>query len=127
MIVAVGADVRCWTVGDRVTTPFVCGCGRCQWCQDGQAQVCPDQTQPGFTHWGSFAEYVALHAADTNLVAVADVVSDAAAAGLAAGSPLPIVRCMHARASSAGEWVTVFGVGGVGLSAVQVAVAAGPG
>ena len=72
VVVAVGADVRRWTVGDRVTTPFVCGCGTCQWCLDGQAQVCPDQTQPGFTHWGSFAEYVALHAADANLVAVSD-------------------------------------------------------
>jgi alcohol dehydrogenase len=125
VIVAVGADVRRWKAGDRVTTPFVCGCGRCQWCLDGQAQVCPDQTQPGFTHWGSFAEYVALHAADTNLVAVADVVSDAAAAGLGCRFATAY-RALHARAViRRGEWVTVFGVGGVGLSAVQVAVAAG--
>ena len=125
VIVAVGGDVRRWNVGDRVTTPFVCGCGRCQWCRDGQAQVCPDQTQPGFTHWGSFAEYVALHAADTNLVAVADAVSDAAAAGLGCRFATAY-RALHARAGvRPGEWVTVFGVGGVGLSAVQVAVAAG--
>ena len=44
--------------------------------------MCPQQTQPGFTHWGSFAEYIALHAADANLVAVSDAISDAAAAGL---------------------------------------------
>lgn len=80
VIAAIGADVRRWTVGDRVTTPFVCGCGTCQWCADGHAQVCPDQTQPGFTHWGSFADFVALHAADTNLFAVPDTVGDAAAA-----------------------------------------------
>jgi alcohol dehydrogenase len=125
VIAAVGAEVRRWSVGDRVTTPFVCGCGRCQWCRDGQAQVCPDQTQPGFTHWGSFAEYVALHAADTNLVAVGDAVSDAAAAGLGCRFATAY-RALHARAGiKHGEWVTVFGVGGVGLSAVQVAVAAG--
>ena len=125
IIAAVGAEVRRWSVGDRVTTPFVCGCGRCQWCQDGQAQVCPHQTQPGFTHWGSFAEYVALHAADTNLVAVSDAVSDAAAAGLGCRFATAY-RALHARAGIRhGEWVTVFGVGGVGLSAVQVAVAAG--
>ena len=125
VIVAVGAEVRRWMVGDRVTTPFVCGCGQCQWCQAGQAQVCPDQTQPGFTHWGSFAEYVALHAADTNLVAVADAVSDAAAAGLGCRFATAY-RALHARAGiRRGEWVTVVGVGGVGLSAVQVAVAAG--
>jgi alcohol dehydrogenase len=125
VIVAAGDDVRRWEVGDRVTTPFVCGCGRCEWCRDGQAQVCPDQTQPGFTHWGSFAEYVALHAADANLVAVTDFVSDAAAAGLGCRFATAY-RALHARAGiKRGEWVAVFGVGGVGLSAVQVAVASG--
>ncbi|MBJ7337385.1 alcohol dehydrogenase catalytic domain-containing protein [Mycolicibacterium sp.] len=125
VVVAVGEDVRRWAVGDRVTTPFVCGCGNCEWCRGGQAQVCPDQTQPGFTHWGSFAEYVALHAADTNLVAVTDVVADAAAAALGCRFATAY-RALHARARLApGEWVTVVGVGGVGLSAVQVAVAAG--
>ncbi|MCW2556430.1 MAG: Alcohol dehydrogenase, zinc-binding domain protein [Mycobacterium sp.] len=125
VIVAAGDDVRRWKVGDRVTTPFVCGCGRCEWCRDGQAQVCPDQTQPGFTHWGSFAEYVALHAADANLVAVTDFVSDAAAAGLGCRFATAY-RALHARAGiKRGEWVAVFGVGGVGLSAVQVAVASG--
>ncbi len=125
VVVDVGADVRRWRVGDRVTTPFVCGCGICEWCLGGQAQVCPDQTQPGFTHWGSFAEYVALHAADTNLVAVPEVVDDAAAAGLGCRFATAY-RALHARARvQSGEWVTVVGVGGVGLSAVQVAAAAG--
>lgn len=82
VVASVGAGVRRWAVGDRVTVPFVCGCGRCAWCRRGEAQVCPDQQQPGFTHWGSFAEYVALHAADTNLVAIPADVSFAAAASL---------------------------------------------
>lgn len=125
VVVAVGSEVRRWAVGSRVTTPFVCGCGRCQWCRDGQAQVCPEQTQPGFTHWGSFAEFVALHAADANLVAVSDVIGDAAAAGLGCRFATAY-RALTARARvRPGEWVTVIGAGGVGLSAVQVAVAAG--
>jgi alcohol dehydrogenase len=125
VVVAAGPEVRRWAVGDRVTTPFVCGCGRCQWCRDGQAQVCPDQTQPGFTHWGSFAEYVALHAADANLVAVSEVIGDAAAAGLGCRFATAY-RALTARARvTRGEWVTVIGAGGVGLSAVQIAVAAG--
>src|SRR4051794_27003179 len=70
VVVEVGARVTRWRVGDRVTVPFVCGCGRCAWCLAGDAQVCPDQQQPGFTYWGSFAEEVVLHAADTNLVAL---------------------------------------------------------
>ena len=125
IVVAVGGDVRRWATGDRVTTPFVCGCGWCQWCEGGQAQVCPNQTQPGFTHWGSFAEYVALHAADANLVAVPDTIADAAAAGLGCRFATAY-RALTARADiQPGEWVTVVGAGGVGLSAVQVAVAAG--
>jgi alcohol dehydrogenase len=125
VVVAVGSEVRRWAVGARVTAPFVCGCGRCQWCRDGQAQVCPNQTQPGFTHWGSFAEYVALHAADANLVAVSDVIGDAAAAALGCRFATAY-RALTARARVApGEWVTVIGTGGVGLSAVQIAVAAG--
>jgi alcohol dehydrogenase len=125
VIAAVGAGVQRWRVGDRVTTPFVCGCGHCAWCRSGQAQVCPNQTQPGFTHWGSFAEYVALHAADVNLVSVPDVVDDAAAAGLGCRFATAY-RALTARAAvQPGEWVTVVGAGGVGLSAVQVAVAMG--
>lgn len=125
VVVAVGADVRRWTVGDRVTTPFVCGCGTCQWCQAGQAQVCPDQTQPGFTHWGSFAEYVALHSADTNLVMVSADIDDAAAAGLGCRFATSYRALTERARVQRGEWVTVVGVGGVGLSAVQVAAAAG--
>lgn len=125
VIDAVGAGVEKWAPGDRVTTPFVCGCGVCRWCAGGQAQVCPDQTQPGFTHWGSFAEYVALYAADANLVAVPDAVADAAAAGLGCRFATAY-RALTARARlRAGEWVTIVGAGGVGLSSVQIAVALG--
>src|SRR5690349_10179724 len=59
VIVDVGEGVQRWRIGDRVTVPFVCGCGHCEWCASGNAQVCPDQQQPGFTHWGSFGEKVA--------------------------------------------------------------------
>ena len=69
-------------MGDRVTVPFVCGCGRCEHCLAGDAQVCPDQTQPGFTGPGSFAELVAVHAADTNLVRLPDALDLVTAASL---------------------------------------------
>src|SRR5690606_195935 len=39
VVSAVGAGVRRWRTGDRVTVPFVCGCGRCDWCRSGAAQV----------------------------------------------------------------------------------------
>ena len=125
VITAVGSGVRNWQVGDRVTAPFVCGCGRCAWCAAGDAQVCPDQQQPGFTYWGSFAQYVVLYAADTNLVAIPDSVSFHAAASLGCRFATAF-RALTARARlGAGEWVTVIGVGGVGLSAVMIAKALG--
>ena len=68
--------------GDRVTVPFVCACGSCAACAAGDQQVCERQTQPGFTHWGSFAEFVALDHADVNLVAVPEGMSFATAASL---------------------------------------------
>lgn len=125
VIVETGPQVRRWRAGDRVTVPFVCGCGHCEWCESGNAQVCPDQQQPGFTHWGSFAEYVALHAADTNLVAIPEEVEFATAASLGCRFATAF-RALSARARvREGEWVTVVGVGGVGLSAVMIANAMG--
>lgn len=125
VIVEVDAQVSRWKVGDRVTVPFVCGCGRCEWCRTGQAQVCPTQQQPGFTHWGSFAEFVALHAADTNLVAVPPQVDFAAAASLGCRFATAY-RALAGRARVVeGEWVTVVGAGGVGLSTVMIARALG--
>ena len=124
-IAEVGAGVTRWKVGDRVTVPFVCGCGRCEWCLDGNAQVCPDQEQPGFTHWGSFAEHVALHAADTNLVALPDAIDFATAASLGCRFATAYRALVGRARVTEGEWVTVVGAGGVGLSAVMIARAVG--
>jgi alcohol dehydrogenase len=125
VVVAVGDGVSRWSAGDRVTVPFVEGCGRCAWCRSGNAQVCPDQEQPGFTHWGSFAEYVALYAADANLVAIPDAVAFEAAAALGCRFATSY-RALTGRARViAGEWVTVVGAGGAGLSAVMIAKALG--
>lgn len=124
-VAEVGEGVARWRVGDRVTVPFVCGCGRCEHCLAGDAQVCPDQEQPGFTHWGSFAERVALHAADTNLMAVPEGVDAATAASLGCRFATAY-RALVARARvQAGESVVVVGAGGVGLSAVMIAKALG--
>lgn len=120
-VTAVGRDVSRWRPGARVTVPFVCGCGVCPVCLAGDAQVCPAQEQPGFTHWGSFAELVALRYADTNLVALPDDLSAPAAASLGCRFATSY-RALVARArTTASEWVCVVGCGGVGLSAVMVA------
>ena len=124
-VTAVGGQVMRWRVGDRVTAPFVNACGQCAQCRAGQHQVCSAQRQPGFTHWGSFAELVALDAADVNVVALPDGMSFVTAASLGCRFATAYRAVLHQGRAAAGEWVVVHGCGGVGLSAVQVAVAEG--
>jgi D-arabinose 1-dehydrogenase-like Zn-dependent alcohol dehydrogenase len=124
-VAAVGPLVGRWAVGDRVTVPFVCGCGRCVFCRAGDTHVCPDQTQPGFTGPGSFAELVALHAADTNLVPLPDGLDFVTAASLGCRLATAYRALVTHGRLSAGDWLAVHGCGGVGLSAVLVGVALG--
>ena len=124
-IAQIGSQVSRFAVGERVTVPFVVGCGRCDWCRSGQAQVCPDQTQPGFTQAGSFAEQVAIGAADFNLVRLPDEL-DSVTAGMLGCRFATAFHALTAQAQvRPGEWVAVYGCGGVGLSAVMVATALG--
>ncbi|MGZ0148577.1 zinc-dependent alcohol dehydrogenase family protein [Kribbella sp. WER1] len=120
-IAAVGAGVRGWAVGDRVTTPFICACGTCEQCREGNHQVCPNQLQPGFNYWGSFAEYVAVPYAEVNLVRLADDMSFTTAAGLGCRFATSFRAVHQVGQVQAGERVAVFGCGGVGLSAVMIA------
>ena len=120
-----GPEVTRWRPGDRVTVPFVCGCGRCEHCRSGDAQVCPEQTQPGFTGPGSFAELVALHAADTNLVRLPDSVDFVTAASLGCRFATAYRALTAHGRLRAGDGLAVHGCGGVGLSAVMVGVALG--
>ena len=125
IIKAVGKDVRNWKVGDRVTVPFICGCGTCPQCHAGHQQVCDHQEQPGFTHWGSFAEFVPIHNADLNLVALPEGMDFATAASLGCRFATSFRAVVDQGQTSAGQWLAVHGCGGVGLSAVMIASAVG--
>jgi len=125
VVAEVGAEVRRWRIGDRVTVPFVCACGTCAPCGRGDAQVCDQQTQPGFTHWGSYAEHVALHQADVNLVALPEAMSFDAAAGLGCRFATSFRAVVDQGRVQPGQWVAVYGCGGVGLSAIMIARALG--
>jgi alcohol dehydrogenase len=125
-IVARGRDVAAdWQIGDRVTVPFVCACGSCEQCRAGQQQVCDRQEQPGFTHWGGFAEYVPIARANVNLVRLPDQMSMATAASLGCRFATSFRAVVDQGRVSAGEWVVVYGCGGVGLSAIMIAAALG--
>ena len=125
VVEAVGDGVRNWRPGDRVTLPFVCGCGHCPQCRSGNQQVCDHQFQPGFTHWGSFAEYVAIHYADENLVRLPDGMRFETAASLGCRFATSFRAIVDQGRVAEGEWVAVHGCGGVGLSAIMIATALG--
>jgi alcohol dehydrogenase len=125
VVEAVGRKVKRFSTGDRVTLPFVCGCGTCRQCVSGNHQVCDRQFQPGFTHWGSFAERVAIEYADINLVRLPDAIDFVTAASLGCRFATAFRAVVDQGSVGEDQWVAVHGCGGVGLSAVMIAAALG--
>ena len=125
VVEAVGKNVTNWRIGDRVTVPFVGGCGCCPQCISGNHQVCDAQFQPGFTHWGCFAEYVGIQRADINLVRLPDSMSYVTASSLGCRFITSFRAIVDQGGVRPGQWVAVHGCGGVGLSAIMIANALG--
>lgn len=124
-IAAVGKNVKQWQKDARVTVPFVGGCGHCKQCHKGDQQVCDNQFQPGFTHFGSFAEYVFIDYADENLVQLPDNMDFTTAASLGCRFVTAFRAVVDQGRTKQGDWVAVHGCGGVGLSAIMIAKAQG--
>lgn len=124
-VVAIGKAVRGLSIGDRVTVPFVSGCGSCAPCGRGDPQVCDTQFQPGFTHWGSFAQYVGLHYAEQNVVKLPESMSYERAASLGCRFVTAYRALVQLAELRAGESLVVFGCGGVGLCSILIARALG--
>lgn len=107
-------------IGDRLIAPFILGCGNCDACQTGVSNTCAAQIVPGFGTPGAYAEYVAVPF-DHNLVHLPATLSPALAAGLGCR----VTTAWHAltdRAEvKAGDWVSVHGTGGIGLSVLLLA------
>jgi alcohol dehydrogenase len=125
VVAAVGPEASGFDLGDRVTVPFCCGCGRCEPCRHGWTQICDADFQPGFTAWGSFAELVALPRADLNLVRLPESLGFVEAASLGCRFMTAFAALTEHGRVAAGDWVAVHGCGGVGLSAVMIASALG--
>lgn len=124
-IAEVGKGIKKFKVGDRVTVPFVSGCGHCPECSTGNHQICDNQFQPGFTHWGSFAQYVSLNYADVNLVKLPDEVEFTTAASLGCRFATSFRGVVDQGNAKVDDWMVVHGCGGVGLSAIMIAHAIG--
>jgi len=124
-ITALGSRISKFKLGDRVTLPFVCGCGICEPCVSGNQQICDRQFQPGFTAWGGFAEFVAIEYADNNLVRLPDEIDFVTASSLGCRFATSYRAVVDQGKVEAGQWVAVHGCGGVGLSAIMIAAAFG--
>ncbi|QSO46194.1 zinc-dependent alcohol dehydrogenase family protein [Alicyclobacillus mengziensis] len=121
----VGSDVRAFRTGDRVIVPFSQGDGTCPMCQQGHQNICDHGQMPGFSYWGGFGRYVHVPDADVNLVRLPDNVGFTEAAALGCRFMTAFHGLIDQAEVRPGEWVAVHGCGGVGLSAIQIAKAAG--
>ena len=118
-----GKDLRKFKKGDRVTLPFCLGCGTCPQCLKKQQQICDNYYQPGFTGWGSFAEYVRIPYADNNLVILPEEIEFTTAAVLGCRFITAWRGIVKQGKIKPNDWVAVHGCGGVGLSAIMIAAA----
>lgn len=116
---AVGSGVTTRRPGDRVILYYYSGCGRCEWCQRGEENLCATpHAELGFISDGGYADFVVAPA--RNAVPIPDSLSFADAAPIGCGVTTALHACELARVS-AGDTVVVYGMGGVGYGLVQIA------
>ena len=109
-------------VGDRVALHYNISCGHCDYCRNGNEQFCTTVQMLGHHVDGGYAEYVTVPA--RNAVQLPEEIPFEAGATLMCASATALHALRKGRVK-AGETVAVFGVGGLGLSAIQLAKAMG--
>jgi propanol-preferring alcohol dehydrogenase len=124
-VAALGEGVELWSIGDRVS--LWCGvvCGTCDDCVAGHENQCRHFEVLGFDRDGAFAQYVIIPA--NNLFALPDQVPLDHAAILTDAVSTPYHALAVRGGLRAGESVAIFGVGGLGIHAVQLARMLGAG
>jgi D-arabinose 1-dehydrogenase-like Zn-dependent alcohol dehydrogenase len=120
-----GRDVTRFRKGDRVVAPFGHGCGMCGPCKSGHQNVCENLLAPMFHYTGGFGRYAKVARADVNLVLLPDSISFVEAASLGCRFATSWHGVVDQARVQAGEWVAVFGCGGIGLAAVEICTALG--
>lgn len=125
VVEAVGADVSQFKVGDRVVVPVVLCDATCEYCLKGRQNLCLNLNIPGMTINGGYGRYCRIPNADANLVKLPDSVDFITAAAMGCRFPTAWHGVRDQGGVKGGEWVVVYGCGGVGLSTVQVASALG--
>ncbi len=122
-VVEKGPEVRDLHIGDRVGVPWIqWTCGRCEFCRDGNENLCPSQMITGVTVDGGYAEF--LKARASHVQKIPDDLSSAEAAPLFCAG-VTVFRALRQAKISPGQRLAVFGIGGLGHLAVQLGRAFG--
>ena len=121
----VGKNINNFQSGDRVVVPFNNGDGICPLCQSGHQNLCLNLQVPGFTFDGGYAQYVNIPRARYNLVRLPESISFLEAASMGCRFMTSFHGIVHQAKVQPGEWVVVYGCGGIGLASVHIASAIG--
>ncbi|HUU94624.1 MAG TPA: zinc-binding dehydrogenase [Phycisphaerae bacterium] len=119
----VGADVTNVKKGQRVLIPAVLTCGHCTACRHGRENICSNMQMLGNHFDGAYAEYVAVPAKDVLDLPESIPLEEASIIADAISTPYHAVK--NRAQVKPGDRVVVFGCGGVGINAVQLAAAVG--
>lgn len=122
-IAAIGDGVSQWKEGDHVLLPAVYGCGECAMCRTGRENVCERMVMFGNNIDGGYAEYILAPAKD--VLSLPDGIPLIEGAIIADATTTPYHAVVNRGQVKPGDWVVVFGCGGIGLNLVQVAAALG--
>jgi 2-desacetyl-2-hydroxyethyl bacteriochlorophyllide A dehydrogenase len=115
---AVGAHVSDFQKGNRVCVHYLATCGECLSCRGGHEQFCPNAKMIGKHRDGGYAEFLVVPA--QNVFRLPEAISFEEGAILMCSSATSFHALNKARLQS-GETVAIFGIGGLGVSAVQLA------
>ncbi|MBP6822717.1 MAG: zinc-dependent alcohol dehydrogenase [Acidobacteria bacterium] len=122
-ISAIGEAVEGFSIGDRVGVPWLhYTCGQCEYCLAGRETLCGRQQVTGCTVDGGFAEFIKAKASHT--AKLPDNLTFAEAAPLLCAG-LTVHRALNDSGVEAGQRLAIFGIGGLGHLAVQLAKARG--
>ena len=119
VVSAVGPGVESVGVGRPVALYYIDHCGRCRSCKAGRVNVCLGVKRMGVEFNGAFAEKVVL--ASRSVIPVLEDDDPSAVAVLTDAVATPYHALVRVARARAGETVVVFGIGGLGSNAVQVA------
>lgn len=118
----VGEGVTTVKVGDRVCLHYMVTCGHCAYCNRGQEQFCTSGAMIGKYRDGGYADYIAVSARSVFSLPAEIPFEQGAIMMCSSATSLHALNKARLRP---GETVAVFGVGGLGMSAVQLARAFG--